>query len=339
VTIEIDGGWGEGGGQIIRIAVGLSGAMGKDIVIYNIRKGRKKPGLRAQHLAGVRVVGEMCDADIKGLEIGSTEVEFRPRNNTGGHFEIDIHTAGSISLVLQSCMIPALLAKGPTELIIWGGTDVPWSPPIDYLRLVLLPLLHKMGASAEIAVKQRGYYPSGGGKVSVQIEPVGELCSIDLSQRGKLLEITGVVACRNLPAHISDRVIDSAIKELTSYPMARIKSECSRGPSTGVSFVMAARYENTVLGANCLGEKGLPAEKVGERTAQDLEHEMCSGAVIDDHASDQIIPYLFLARGKSRFGTGALSLHAKTSIWVTKQFIERDIEIVEEEKTTSVTVD
>jgi RNA 3'-phosphate cyclase len=163
LDIEIDGSWGEGGGQIARTAVGFSCALGKSVSVRNIRKGRRQPGLKAQHLAGMKLAAEMCDAEVSGLDIGSTEVEFSPRNNLGGAFSSDVGTAGSVSLVLQTCMLPAITARGPTDLTIGGGTDVPWSPPIDYLRMVILPLLRRMGVDAEISVVQRGFYPAGGG--------------------------------------------------------------------------------------------------------------------------------------------------------------------------------
>ena len=336
MTVEIDGSMGEGGGQILRTAVALSCALNKDVVIKNIRKGRRIPGLRAQHLAGIRLATEMCDADVEGVEIGATEVRFSPNSNTGGGFEIDIGTAGSISLVLQTCLLPAFLANGPTNLIIRGGTDVPWSPPIDYLILVLLPFIQKMGATAEITTEQRGFYPSGGGVVTVHVLPSGGFRGIDLGNRGKLLKIRGSIASRNLPSHIPDRIGTAAVKMLSRYDSPEIETDFSKGPSTGVSFVLSAEYENTFIGSSCLGEKGVPAEKIGELAALHLDEEMRSGATLDQHAVDQLIPFMFLAEGASAFLAADLSAHAKTNLWVSNRMVDRDSEVAQENGITQV---
>lgn len=338
MTVEIDGSIGEGGGQILRTAVALSCALQRDIVIKNIRKGRKTPGLRAQHLAGIRLATEMCDADVDGLEIGSTEVVFNPKSNTGGSFEIDIGTAGSISLVLQTCLLPAFLANGPTELRIRGGTDVPWSPPIDYLTMVILPVLQKMGATAEITTEQRGFYPSGGGLVSVHVIPSGGFKGLELSSRGELLKIRGSVAARNLPPHIPQRISAAAVKTLSKYDSPEIEIDSSRGPSTGTSFVLSAEYENTCIGSSSLGEKGMPAEKVGELAALHLDEEMRSGATLDLHAADQLIPFMFLAEGESVIRAAELSTHARTNLGVAGQLVDRSAEILDIDGTAQLRV-
>lgn len=324
MEIEIDGGHGEGGGQMVRTAVGLACALGRDVAIRNIRKGRSKPGLRAQHLAGIELAAEMCDAEVSGLEIGSTEVRFRPTSNTGGRFEIDVGTAGSVSLVLQTCLIPALAAKGATELRIRGGTDVPWSPPIDYVRMVMSPLLQLMGADVDISVEQRGFYPEGGGEITAMVSPCG-LRGLDLSSRGNLRAIEGSIACRNLPEHVVERARDAAVKGLRGDRSATFSVDAAKGPSTGLSLVLAARFDGSVIGASCLGEKGLPAERVGEIAAQDLVDEIDSGAAIDPHAADQIIPFMFLAEGSSRFTTSELTLHARTNLHVAGSFLRREV--------------
>jgi len=328
LDIDIDGSWGEGGGQIARTAVGFACALGKSVSIRDIRKGRRRPGLRAQHLAGIKLAAEMCDAETSGLEVGSTEVEFSPGSNTGGTFEADVGTAGSVSLVLQTCILPAITAKGPTELIIRGGTDVPWSPPIDYLRMIFVPLLRRMGADAEISVVQRGFYPAGGGGIEVRITPAG-LAGVDLASRGNLVEIEGSIACRNLPGHVAERAKDAAVEGLAGLVAPRISVDDGRGPSAGVSLVLAARFDGTVIGSSCLGEKGLPAEKVGENAARDLMDEVSSGATLDEHAADQMVPFMFLAKGASRFVTSELSSHARTNLWVAGQFIDRTVETEE----------
>lgn len=337
MDIDIDGGIGEGGGQIARTAVGMACALGKSVSVRNIRKGRKKPGLMAQHLTGIKLAAEMCDAEVSGLDIGSTEIDFSPRNNIGGSFEMDVGTAGSISLVLQVCLIPAVMAKGRTELLIRGGTDVPWSPPIDYLDLVIAPLLQKMGAGIEMTVLQRGFYPAGGGEVRVVVSP-GGLTGLDLMSRGDLAGIDGRASCRNLPDHVATRAIDSALKGLPGQMRFNIPIDSGKGPSTGMSIVLAARFENTMLGSSCLGEKGLPAERVGEIAAEGLREEIDSGATLDEHATDQMIPFMFLAGGRSRFLTADLTMHARTNLAVAERFAARKVDASEEKGVSLVSI-
>lgn len=328
--IEIDGGQGEGGGQIVRTAIALAAALGKETRIFNIRKGRRPAGLRPQHIAAISMAGEICDAKISGLEVGSTEIVFAPGTSTGGEYEKGIGTAGSVSLVLQTCLIPALFAKSVTRLRIIGGTDVPWSPPIDYLDQVFLPIVRRMGASVELKIAQHGFYPSGGGTIIADIAPVGELKAIDLSNRGGSIGISGKVTCRNLPEHVAERITNSALKKLSKYSTTSIETDSGAGPSIGASIVLVGQFENTRLGASALGSKGLPAERVGEMAAEALIESIESGETLDEYASDQIIPFLFLANGKSTFKTSELTRHARTNISVVRQFVDRRI-VMEEQ--------
>ncbi|MBC2762112.1 MAG: RNA 3'-terminal phosphate cyclase, partial [ANME-2 cluster archaeon] len=172
--INIDGSYGEGGGQIIRTAVALSAVTGTDVTISNIRSNRPKSGLKAQHMSAIRTAADMTGARISGLKSGSTELTFSPGVSTsggipGGYYKIDIGTAGSITLLLQCLMPIALAAQEPVSLDITGGTDVAWSPPIDYMAHVLLPVLETMGLKCNIKLQRRGYYPRGGGRVAAII--------------------------------------------------------------------------------------------------------------------------------------------------------------------------
>ncbi|MCJ7817515.1 MAG: RNA 3'-terminal phosphate cyclase, partial [Candidatus Thorarchaeota archaeon] len=169
--IEIDGSYGEGGGQILRTSIALAALTMKPVQISKIRAGRPKPGLKKQHLSGIKLTGELVDATIEGLEVGSTEISFTPNQRRSGSFSIDIGTAGSISLILQAVLPPAVLAPDPVTFLIQGGTDVKWSPPVDYLNNVFSPLLSRLGSIVEIEQKKRGHYPRGGGEVLCRVTP------------------------------------------------------------------------------------------------------------------------------------------------------------------------
>src|SRR5437879_8956232 len=176
--IEIDGSYGEGGGQVLRTAVALAAVLSKGIHVFNIRAGRAEPGLRPQHMTGVKAAAELCSSELEGLRVGSTEFTFKPGKLRAGTFRFDVGTAGSVTLVLQTLMPILAFALGNVQLEITGGTDVKWSPPIDYLRLVTLPLLARMEMQASILVVKRGHYPKGGGIVRLKASPTSVLKNI-----------------------------------------------------------------------------------------------------------------------------------------------------------------
>src|SRR5256712_9636487 len=163
--IEIDGSFGEGGGQVLRTAVALAAVLSKEIHVFNIRAGRAEPGIRPQHMTGVKAANELCSGDLEGLGVGSTEFVFKPGKLRAGAFKYDVGTAGSVTLVLQTLMPILAFAPGGVQLEITGGTDVKWSPPIDYLRLVTLPIIRKIGCLGDLEIVRRGHYPKGGGLV------------------------------------------------------------------------------------------------------------------------------------------------------------------------------
>ncbi|MHA2352962.1 MAG: RNA 3'-terminal phosphate cyclase, partial [Candidatus Thorarchaeota archaeon] len=203
--IEIDGSYGEGGGQILRTAISLSALTMKPIRITNIRAGRPKPGLKRQHMAGIEVTGKIVGAEIKGLEVGSTVVEFVPHERRGGTINYDVGTAGSISLVLQATLPPAVLSPEPISFHLRGGTDVKWSPPVDYLLNVFAHMLEFLGPKIEILQKNRGHYPRGGGVVTCDVTPVGSIKPLEKVESGNLKSVEGVSHCVRLPGHIAER--------------------------------------------------------------------------------------------------------------------------------------
>jgi RNA 3'-phosphate cyclase len=321
--LEIDGAYGEGGGQLVRTACALSALTGTAFRLVNIRARRAPPGLAPQHLAAVRAVAALCGAETEGLTQRAAEIVFRPGPIRSGEFRFDVGTAGSIVLVLQACLPVAFAAPAPVRMTITGGSDVRAAPPLDYFRFVLLPLLARLGLSAELTVHRRGYYPRGGGEIEVRVAPA-RARAFECVEAGALHAVRGVAHCANLPAHIATRMADAARRILGDRFRAGIEEqvltrEQAIGP--GGAIVLWAERGDTRLGAAAVAERGVPAERLGEEAARELVAELESGATLDRHALDQMLIYLARADGPSRFRARELTSHAATTQWVIGRFL------------------
>ena len=320
--IEIDGAQGEGGGQLVRTAVAVAATTGVPVHVINVRANRRNPGLAAQHAAAVRAVAMLCDARIEGVQPRSMEISFRPGRLRGGEFEVDVGTAGSIPLVLQA-MLPAAVATAERVVMtIRGGTDIRAAPPIDYLRLVLLPLLERMGVHAELTIVRRGYFPKGGGEVRLELLPVQRLLPFSVLERGPVERIEAHAHVAHLPRGIAERMESAARAALP--PGLEIQAqvdvcapELALGP--GGAIVLRALAAHTTLGAAQVAQRGVPAERLGQVAATDLKRDLDAQATLDIHAADQILVYLALAHGPSAFRAAELSSHAATAIWLLEK--------------------
>ncbi|MEJ5293354.1 MAG: RNA 3'-terminal phosphate cyclase [Candidatus Methanosuratincola sp.] len=330
--IEVDGSYGEGGGQILRGAVFLSCVTRTPVRVYNIRAKRPKPGLQPQHLAGLRAAARVSGGVLEGAEPGSYEVRFSPGTVTGGDYTFEIGTAGSTMLIAQE-LIPILaFAEGRSEVRILGGTDVPWSPPVDYFRNVAIPAFKIIGIEAAVELVRRGHFPRGGGEVRVEVAPVKALNPVRAVERGKVETIRGISHCTNLPSHIASRQASSAERFLRSagYENIRILSEAGSnpagGPGSGI-VIWAEAGTGFRVGADALGSKERRAEEVGEIAARKLLEELQSGMALDSHLGDMLIPLIALANGVSRIGVSRLTPHSETMIWLCSKFTGSDFEV------------
>ncbi len=327
--IEIDGSYGEGGGQILRTALAYSAISKIPIRVKNIRASRKNPGLGNQHLVGVNALARISGATIEGNKIGSQTLTFTPRETRPGDYKFEIETAGSVTLVLQSIFLPLCLAQGDSTLSLVGGTHVPWSPPFHYFSQVFLPALRPMGVSSEAGIEKWGFYPRGGGLVRLRINPVQELKPISLTERGSSKKIRGISAIANLPKHVADRQKEQALK--------RIRNELEIDPNLDVlydapsiaqgSFLfLLAEYEGIIVGFSSLGARGKPAEKVADEAVDFLKDYIESNGCVDPHLADQLVPFMALAKGNSSFTTTQMTKHLLTNLWVIAHFIEAKIQ-------------
>lgn len=338
MALKIDGSHGEGGGQILRTALALAAILKRPVEIQNIRDGRKKPGLRPQHLMAVKAMALITAGKVVGAELGSTRVVFEPSKIVPGSYSLDVGTAGSTSLVLQS-MIPALLfAKEQSRVVIAGGTHVPWSPCFHYMKEVFAPALHQMGGALQLEMDSWGWYPKGGGKVIASILPAPELRGVDFTRHGKLKDTYVLSAVSNLPMSIAERQRDQALKRFRNRGEDLPQIELLKGlsPGTGTVVFIKARFENTVAAFTSLGKKGKPAEKVADDACSDFFRFIASGAAIDDHLADQLVLYMALTKGRSSLITGSITRHLATNIWMIERFLPVRFEVDEETGRVSV---
>ncbi|MCJ2520752.1 MAG: RNA 3'-terminal phosphate cyclase [Candidatus Thermoplasmatota archaeon] len=327
--IEVDGSHGEGGGQIYRMALALAALKGEEVRITNIRAGRPKPGLARQHMTAAKAVASMTDGRVKGLRLGSPEVIFRPGPLKGGSISLDVGTAGSVTLVLQACLLPAILAGAPTVFRIRGGTDVKWSPPADYFIHVFLPQLKRMSIHAEMSILKRGYYPRGGGLVEMRVEPCPSIRALRLPNLGEIRSIGGKAHVSNLPEHIAQRMRRSAMRQLVDYRNVDIHQELygeSEAVRAGGAIALWAEFDNTTIGSSALAEKGVKAEDLGRGAAEELLADLKAGATLDVHAADQLLPYMAMAQDASSFTVREVSGHTRTLFWLLSKFLAVDIQ-------------
>lgn len=321
-VIEIDGSHGEGGGQILRLALLMSLATQKPFHITRIRAGRRKPGLKAQHVHVLRALGPISKSQFSDVTEGQTDIEFQPGAINGGSFTADIGTAGSITLWLQTLLSVCLMAKEKSYARVHGGTDVDFAPTIDYLRHVTLPM-SGLDAHADVTIERRGFYPKGGGRVKLVIDPMRlEQPPLDWTGESEVREIRiHSVAAESLhDRDVAERQARAAVQELAPI-RARIvpAPEYADAIGPGSSVTVVAELKNGArLGASSLGAQGKRAEQVGREAAQRLIEEITTGASVDRHAGDQLIYWLWRRGGAIR--VSQMTDHARTAVWVITEF-------------------
>ncbi|MGA2461680.1 MAG: RNA 3'-terminal phosphate cyclase [Candidatus Bathyarchaeia archaeon] len=323
--IAISGNMLEGGGQIVRTSVALASLSGKDVHIDKIRANRPNPGLQAQHVIAVKALASVSNAETEGLVLGSRELVFKPRGRVAGRFSFDVGTAGSIPLILQALMPCAAFVPGQVELDLTGGTDVRWSPTIDYIRLVVLPMLRLMGYTATLTVHRRGHYPKGGGRVSIRVEPSRMLTAIKLLERGEVVSVEGVSHCVRLPSDVAQRQASAATRKLQMAglePKIAVETYAAGqdphfAPGSGITLLLKSS-SGSIIGADSIGERGKPAESVGEEAAVKLLAEVQSQAPVDRHLGDMLIPYMAVAGDRSEISVSEITMHTLTNIKVAE---------------------
>jgi RNA 3'-terminal phosphate cyclase (ATP) len=329
--VEIDGSRGEGGGQILRTSLALSMITGKPLVMTNIRAGRAKPGLRRQHLACVHAAQQLSNAEVYGAEVGSKFLDFRPRGIETRALDIDIGSAGSTTLVVQTILVAAIVAKQPLRAVVHGGTHNPMAPPFEFLSRVFLPHLVAMGARVTLELDRHGFASGGGrashdeltqyrGQLTLVVEP-GQLRPIEVVEAAPIRERHATAILARLPTHVAERELDVVREQLGwSKIECEVRDVSDAGGPANVLMLEVDRDASREV-VTGIGEKGLRAEVVAERACRDMQAYLDADVPVGEHLADQLLLPLALAGG-GKFRAATLSLHSTTNIETIRAFID-----------------
>ncbi|MGC3971144.1 MAG: RNA 3'-terminal phosphate cyclase [Pirellulales bacterium] len=326
--ITIDGSEGEGGGQVVRNACALSLVTGQPFRITNIRGRREKPGLMRQHLTAIEAACAIGGAECDGLAIGSGEIAFRPGAIRAGDYRFAIGTAGSTGLVLQTVLVPLLLADGPSRLVIEGGTHAMTAPPFDFIERVFLPVLNRMGPRVEARLIRHGFYPRGGGRIEIDIQPA-PVAPVDCLERGPLTHVSATACIAGLPFDIADRELKTVRKYLDWPEEAFAVRQLPESLGPGNVLLLEARFEKAAEIVTGFGKLGTSGELLAKTAAQRMAGYLASEAFAGPYLADQLLLPFALAGGGS-FTTVKPSQHMLTAIEIIALFTGRRFTIAQQ---------
>lgn len=322
MVLEIDSSRGEGGGQMVRTSVALAALTGTTTRLTRIRENRPTNGLSKQHTTAVGAVAQMTGSKVTGNFIGSSELLFEPGHEQNANIALDIGSAGSVSLVMQAALLAARNFKVPLTLDLTGGTNVMWAPPVDSYDMVLFPLMARMGIAAHAEIQARGFYPVGGGRVRVTMDPIGRIKPLVLDKLGALKSVYGLCFVQHLADRIGLDMIDACQRAFAPRCTPEIEFQRCDGNSRGAGMVLVAEYENGRLSSNVLSSKGHTAQQSGLDAASDLLQEMAAGSTVDVHTADQLLPYMAMAEGHSSFIVSRISKHLLSQMDTLESFLD-----------------
>jgi RNA 3'-terminal phosphate cyclase (ATP) len=326
--LTIDGSQGEGGGQILRSSLALSMVTGKPFRIERIRAGRPKPGLMRQHLVAVNAAARISGAEVKGAAISSCELEFRPKAVKAGDYQFAIGSAGSTTLVFQTILPALMVADAPSTVLLEGGTHNPYAPPADFLIKTFLPILERMGPRVRLTLERPGFYPAGGGRMKIAIDPA-PLQRIELSDRGEIQSRL----CRAMVAGLSDDIGKRELKMIRSglnWPEENLQVEQlsqAYGPGNVLLLEIASEYITEVVTG--FGIRGVQAEAVAGEVLDQAKRYLAAGVPVGRYLADQLLVPMAMAGGGA-FATLPLSRHSKTNADIIQKFLEISVETTQE---------
>ncbi|MEP2989995.1 MAG: RNA 3'-terminal phosphate cyclase [Parasphingorhabdus sp.] len=319
--IKIDGSEGEGGGQVLRSSASLALVTGEPFQITKIRGKREKPGLMRQHLTSLEAACSVSASECDGLEIGASEIHFRPGAIKAGNYKFAVGTAGSTNLVLQTILPALIFADGPSHVVLEGGTHNLMAPPFDFIERAFLPLINRMGPQVSTKLVRHGFYPQGGGRIEIDIEP-SPLQRIDCIDRGRLWSTKGTAFFAGLPFDIADREVNAAQKVLDWEEGAIGVRQLPEDQGPGNILILEAAFENVSEVVAGFGKFGLKAERLAKTAANRMKGYLASNAFAGPYLADQMMLPFALAGGGS-FTTVKPSQHSRTNADVIEKFTGR----------------
>ena len=337
----IDGSQGEGGGQVLRTALALALVTGTPFRMERIRAGRPKPGLLRQHLTAVNAAATVGAAAVEGAALGSDTIVFRPGSVKAGTYEFAVGTAGSTSLVLQTVLAPLLTADGPSTLVVQGGTHNPFAPPFEFFARAFLPLLARMGPQVAATLDRPGFYPAGGGQITVRIGPAPTLGPVTLLHRGETTRRRARAVVANLSERIAHREL-RIVREKLGWEADELEAVAlgaqtgARGPGNALMVEIESEHVTEVFTG--FGQVGVSAEAVAERAIQEVRVYLAAQVPVGAYLADQLLIPLALAGGGA-FRTLPLSRHSTTNADVIGRFLGIDVNITAEPSGQAVTVE
>lgn len=333
----VDGSQGEGGGQVLRTTLALSLLTGEPVKLENIRAGRPRPGLRRQHLAAVWLAARVGDALVEGAELGSQQLVFRPKGVNPGQFRMSIGTAGSTTLVLQTVLPALLLAKGPTTLVLEGGTHNPLAPPYEFLAECFLPLVNRMGPRVEVRLERSGFFPAGGGRITASVQPAERLAPLHLLEGGPVRRMGARAMVAGLSPDIAWRELEVLERRLGwTLPQLHVEQRPT-GEGPGNALIATIERERLTEVFTAIGQKGRPAEAVGDEVATEVWAYLDSGVPVGPHLADQLLIPMALA-GAGAYRTVPLTLHARTQIGLLEELTSARFKVHEADGRVEVSV-
>jgi RNA 3'-terminal phosphate cyclase (ATP) len=323
-VLVIDGAFGEGGGQILRTSLTASLLTGTPFEIHSIRARRRRPGLLRQHLTAVRAAATIGRADVEGATLGSHRLAFRPGTVRAGSYRFSVGSAGSACLVLQTVLLP-LVQAGTSKVTVEGGTHNEGAPPFEFLDLTFAPLLRRMGVAMELALERHGFFPMGGGAVTMAARGA-RWRPLSLLERGEVVAVRATALVSRLPVTIAERELAVVRREL-GWSEDRLEAVAVDSPGPGNVVLLVVDCEHVTEVFTGFGRRGLPAEKVAAGAVAELRRYLDSGVPAGPHLADQLLLPLVLAGG--RFVTAEPTDHFWTNVEVIRRFFGDVIDVAE----------
>jgi RNA 3'-terminal phosphate cyclase (ATP) len=323
--IDLDGSFGEGGGQILRSSLALALLTGQGFRLRNIRARRSPPGLRPQHLMSVLAAAEVGRAEARGASVGSTSLDFVPQIVRPGDYHFRIGTAGATGLVLHAVHLPLALQDAPSTVTIEGGTHNDHSPCFHFLATTWREYMALLGLPLKLTMDRPGFYPRGGGRIVTHIPGGGCTHGLILNERPSMTRAAVLSAVASLPEHITFRQVEQARTWLeTAGLMVDVREEVwpSR-PGTMLAVTFPEAPVPTLFFS--LGARGKRAEAVANEAAEQALDYFHGDAPVDSHSADQLVLPLAFADGPSEYRVTRVTQHLLTNMAVVKRFVDRDI--------------